>query len=284
MKVLLIALCVGLAPTAAYAQDDAKAAYARFEDGEIAFEDGNFARAAALFGEAFALHPEPAYLFNRGLSFARLGRPAAAAAVFERFHTTFPGSPRKAEVDRELAAARSATEKRGAKVEIGTKVDGTWRFWLDDPAVPELAASSSPIPGALWADPGTLTVIASDGLIEQRRTKTVAANETWLITIEPRSHGPSTTSWVAWSVGAAGLVSGVVFGALALDAQADGEGVVAKGRAPSAEARLETLKTRVDDYALAADVGFAVALAGAVIGVVAYVTGDSPEEALTWRF
>ena len=283
MKPLLIALCLWLVPTTAYAQDDAKAAYARFEDGEIAFEDGNFARAAALFGEAFALHPEPAYLFNRALSFARLGRPAAAAAVFSHFHATFPGSPRKAEVDRELAAARDA-EKAGAKIELETKIDGTWRVWLEDPAVPELAASSSPVPGVLWADPGAITVVASDGLVEQRRTKTVAANEVWAIVVEPRSHCPSTASWVAWSAGAAGLVSGVVFGALALDAHDEGENLVAKGRTPSAQTRLSTLKNRVDDYALAADVGFAVALAGAVIGVVVYVTGDSPEEALTWRF
>lgn len=271
-------------PAAPVASD--KAAYDRFSEGELAFEDGNFARAAALFGEAFALHAQPAYLFNRAIAFARLGRHAAAVAVLERFHRTFPGSPRKAEVDRALEAARAAA-LIGPKVEVAAIVEpnaSSWRAALRDEAVPELADLACQVPCSLLADPGPTTVVVSDGLAARRSSRVLEPGEVWRFDPE-LDVGPSTASWVAFSVGAAGLVTGAIFGVMALEAQSEGEDLVASTRTPKAEARLETLRGRVDDYALVADLGFALALTGATLGLVFMTTSDDPQpEGLTWRF
>lgn len=263
-----------------------EAAYDRFGEGELAFEDGNFARAAALFGEAFALHAQPAYLFNRAIAFSRLGRHAAAVAVLERFHRTFPGSPRKAEVDRALEEARTAA-LRGPKVEVAAIVEpnaSSWRAALRDEAVPELADLACVVPCALLADPGPTTVVVSDGLASRRSSRVLEPGEVWRFAPE-LGVGPSTASWVAFSVGAAGLVTGTIFGVMALDAQSEGEEVVVGPRTQEAEARLETLRGRVDNYALVADLGFALAITGATLGLVLMTSSDDPQpEGLTWRF
>lgn len=277
---LVFAALVAPAVRAQAPEDPKKAAYARFGEGEVAFEDGNFARAAASFLEAFALDAQPAYLYNRALSFARLGRPAAAAAIFRHFLTTFPGSPRKAEVEAELEKALVAA-KRGATVEARGPA---WRVSLADPAVPELAHLACQIPCTLIADPGQTTVVATDGVAKHKSSRKLAAGEVWAFTPE-LGVAPGTASWVAWSVGAAGLVTGAVFGVLALDAEGEGEDLVRGTRTPRAEERLETLRGRVDDYALVADLGFALAITGATLGLVLMVGSDDPQpEGLTWRF
>lgn len=263
-----------------------KAAYDRFGEGELAFEDGNFARAAALFGEAFALHAQPAYLFNRAIALARLGRHAAAAAVLQRFQRTFPGSPRKAEVERALEEALTAA-RRGPKVEV-LAVDepnaSSWRAALRDEGVPELAEQTCQVPCALLADPGPTTVVVSDGVASRRGSRALEAAEVWRFDPELGT-SPSTASWVAFSVGAAGLVTGAIFGVMALDAQGEGEELARGPRTLAAEGRLETLRGRVDDYALVADLGFALAITGATLGLVFMTSSDDPQpEGLTWRF
>lgn len=266
--------------------DPTRAAYERFGEGELAFEDGNFARAAALFGEAFALHAQPAYLFNRAIAFARLGRHAAAVAVLQRFHRTFPGSPRKREVDRALEEALAATAS-GPRVEVGAVNEAnasSWRAALRDEAVPELADLACQVPCALIADPGPTTVVVSDGLAARSGSRDLEAGEVWRFDPELGA-SPSTASWVAFSVGAAGLVTGAIFGVMALDAEREGEELVAGPRTLAAEDRLATLRGRVDDYALVADLGFALAITGATLGLVFMATSDDPQpEGLTWRF
>lgn len=263
-----------------------KAAYDRFGEGELAFEDGNFERAAALFGEAFALHAQPAYLFNRAIAFSRLGRHAAAAAVLQRFHRTFPGSPRKAEVDRALKEALAAAEG-GPKIEVGAVDEpngSSWRAAVRDAAVPELGDQACEVPCTLLADPGPTTVVVSDGVAARKGSRVLMGGEVWRFDPE-LSPSPSTASWVAFSVGAAGLVTGTIFGVMALDAESEGQKLVAGARTPATEDRLETLRGRVDDYALVADLGLALAITGATLGLVLMATSDDPQpEGLTWRF
>lgn len=282
---------------ASEATEPRKAAYERFKEGEIAFEDGNFQRAAALFGEAHSLYPEPAYLFNRGLSFAKLGRHVAAEAVFQRFLEVFPGSPRKAEVEARIQEAIAA-QGMAARVEVSSVPVGRWARIVDG-GVPELEALGCLTPCMLRADPGAaLVLVARDE--PARAGRDLAAR----VTLEAGgreevsldlmgSAGPSkTATWVAWSVGGVSLVTGIVFGVLTADAYDEGMGLrdrgTVSGLSGDEERRLTDLQGRVRDYGTAADIGFAVAAAAAVVGAVALLSGGSGEEpapgGVTWRF
>lgn len=56
-----------------------------FDRGEQQFRAAKFEEAVHSFGTAFELEPSPAYVYDQGLALERQGRPAAAAAAYERY-------------------------------------------------------------------------------------------------------------------------------------------------------------------------------------------------------
>ena len=63
-----------------------------YDRGEQQFRAGKFEEAVQSFGTAFELEPSPAYVFDQGVALQQQGRPAAAAAAFERYLVLKPGS------------------------------------------------------------------------------------------------------------------------------------------------------------------------------------------------
>ena len=78
---------------------------------------------------------------------------------------------------------------------------------------------------------------------------------------------PSAGVWVAAGIGGAALVTGTIFGFLALDEQSDYDD------SPS-----EKVADRGERYALFADVAFGLAAASMITAVVLYVTDSQDEE------
>jgi hypothetical protein len=92
---------------------------------------------------------------------------------------------------------------------------------------------------------------------------------------ETEGAGPDRTwAYVAFGVGAAGLITGSVFGALALDKKSDlDDGPCSEGESactPGSQGDIDTLDTR----ATISTIGFAVGGAGAVAGLVLWLMAD----------
>ncbi len=109
------------------------------------------------------------------------------------------------------------------------------------------------------------------------------------------SAGPSRLGpAVSWAVAGAGLVTGIVFGVIAQQDYDDG--LALARRSPLPEADYDALAQRrqdLRDHSLIADIGFGVAVTGAVVGAVLWFTGDAGTPSVdartgvgsvSWRF
>ncbi len=88
------------------------------------------------------------------------------------------------------------------------------------------------------------------------------------------SGGVPALSWISWSVGAAGLVAFGVFGVLTVGEHSDLESTCGTACSPDQVSSLET-------YGLVADVGLAVGLVGAAVGVVSLLVAPDSRESTT---
>lgn len=309
--VAVVAVMVLMAPTAGAAEPDVAARQAEavrlYEEGEAQYLDGRYDAAAERFEAAYAAYPDPAYLFNIGLAFEKQGRWPLVVRYFERFLAEAPTAAARPEVERRLAAARTSREAERATITITTAPAGATARVPTDDEVPPCTT-----PCTLRVDPGPTTVTLERGNLRAVVTRGLGPAERWQVTqaltaagvdgtAAPPPRAPDrTASVVAWSVGGAGLVAGVVFGVLASGEYDQGEELAARG--PLGEADQATLaghRDAVRDHSTIADVGFAVALTGAVVGAVLWLTADAGEDdagegatgvvgpdggALLWRF
>jgi hypothetical protein len=129
LKRLLLAVLIGLtfaraaplpwgpiAHAAPGGQEGPEVAKARahFKAGERAFNAGDYAKALAEFEAGYALVPRPGFLLNMAHTERRLGNPARARDIYQRYLEVDPQSARRdevlgliAELDRTLGGLRS---------------------------------------------------------------------------------------------------------------------------------------------------------------------------------
>jgi tetratricopeptide (TPR) repeat protein len=82
-------------------------ARAKFQEGLRAFEEGRYGDALANFEEAHTLSRRAAILYNIGVCHERLGQHAEAITAFEAYLAAEPGTPNRAAIERQIAAARA---------------------------------------------------------------------------------------------------------------------------------------------------------------------------------
>jgi len=82
-----------------------------YDRGEQQFRAGKFEEAVHSFGTAFELDPSPAYVFDQGVALQQEGRPAAAAAAFERYLALKPDSKNHDEVIERIKKLRGEAAK-----------------------------------------------------------------------------------------------------------------------------------------------------------------------------
>jgi hypothetical protein len=99
--------------------------------------------------------------------------------------------------------------------------------------------------------------------------KPSAEDSTTYVLKSGRTSGPSTAFWIAAAVTGVGLVSGTVFGTMALGDQSDFEDKPTKNK-----------KDEGERDALIADISFGVAVAGAITGLIVLVLDSGEEESL----
>ncbi len=218
----------------------ARDAYAR---GQRLFEAGQYAEAQVAFEEAYALVPNPVVLLGVASAQERRGQPAAARATLERYLAEAPNARDRAEIEARVAAlSASASEEAALEREATEAV-------ADDAGDEAVDASED----AVADEAGSTDDEAVSDASEEAAPEAPATPP-----------GPSDAVWALAAVGAVGLVTGTVFGFLALSRQSDFDA------APSA-----SIADEGEAFALAADIAFGVALAGGVAAIALYAT-DRP--------
>lgn len=292
--VVLLVTCAHIGTAVAANPDPQAEAIHTFELGQEQFRQGRYDAAAGLFKRAHETWEDPAYLYNIAFSFEKGERWRLAILWYERFLARYGDSPNAPEVKRRRAAAAEGREAARASVFITSQPAGARASALSD-ADSEDAAPSCVTPCLLKVDPGAVVIRVALGSMKVDRSKSLTTRERWDLEVVLPGRGAAvatidrTPSWVAWGIGGASLVAGVVLGALANAAFSRGEALVAEAPLDADGQRdLRGERDAVRDLSLYADIGFVGALVGASVGTVLWFTANepvlegSPREGAAW--
>lgn len=278
-----------LPETAAAQSADARTrARAVYTEGQRLFDAGDFTGALAKFEEAYGIVSNPVVLLGVASAQERLGRLPEARATLERYLRERPTAPDRADIEARIAAMPAA-----AATETPAATTGTIAL-SSDPAgatvVVDGESSGAVTPTELTLAPGdheislalsgydlstqTVTVTAgarsevsvpltvtpeAEPMEEEEEAEEAAAEET-----PAPSTDPSAATWVTTAIAGVALVTGTVFGFVALSRQSDFDVAPTRALADEGEA-----------FALAADLAFGVAIAAGITAIVLYAT-DRP--------
>jgi|GEM_PF-1912741 len=266
-----------------------------YAQGEAQFKAERWDAAAGLFQKAYDTWPDPAYLFNIALSFEKAQRWPLAIRYFEQFLAEAPETPNRPDVERRLVAARKSREARRANIDVESDPPGaTARITTSDGLPP------CTTPCTLRVDPGPTTVVVTYQGVDRVSTKSLDPADSWLVSVrfeqevvEP-TEPDRTGAAVSWVIGGAGLVTGIVFGVMASDDYDKGKALADESPLSADDYRtLAGHRKDLKDHSLVADVGFGVAVVGALVGAVLWATGDADAPkvdartgvgGVSWRF
>lgn len=256
-------------------RDVARVAYAQ---GTELFSQGKYAEAKAAFERAYAAVPNPIVLLPIAEAELKLNDVASAIATLERYLSTRPEAPDRAQI----AARIAHLEALPAMIVLSSELPGL-RVTLDSVRV---KVPSLPLELKVPAGEHTLEVTADgyDSVTHKLVAKpggrhaytpplTKLPEPEPTVAVAPdRPDEPvediSAALWAAGIVGASGLVAGSVLGFMALSENSDFD------TQPS-----EDSADRGERLALFADVAFGVGAMALVTGAVLYLTeGDGPGE------
>lgn len=277
------------APETAAAQSaDARTrARALYTEGQRLFDAGDFAGALAKFEEAYGIVNNPVVLLGVASAQERLGRLPEARATLERYLRERPTAPDRADIEARIAAMPAAGTPTPPVATTGTVALSS------DPrgatVVVDGESSGAVTPTELTLAPGDHEIaLALSGYELSTQTVSVTAGERSDLSIpltatpeaepvaettdeeEPAeetpapSSDPSAATWVTTAIAGVALVTGTVFGFVALSRQSDFD--VAPSR---------TLADEGEAFALAGDLAFGVAIAAGITAIVLYAT-DRP--------
>ncbi len=278
-------------PETASAQTDAERTRARaaYTEGQRRFDAGDFAGALTKFEEAYSIVSNPVVLLGVASAQERLGRTDDARATLERYLRERPDAPDRADVEARITAMGGTVAAAPAE---GTLVI------TSEPAgaavVVDGESSGAVTPTEVTVAPGDHEVaLALSGYELSTETVTVAAGAraevsstlTAMPEPEPTSEdeafeddedeaapeeepapqsGPSAATWVTTAIAGVALITGTVFGFIALSRQSDFDVTPTTSLADEGQG-----------FALAADLAFGVAVAAGITAIVLYAT-DRP--------
>jgi uncharacterized membrane protein len=268
-------------------------ARSHFDRGVTFYDEGDFSAALVEFRRAYALSPTWQVLFNVGQSCFQMHDYAGALVTLRRFvdqgGERIP-SERRSMVDQELTDLAN----RVGHVVVRSNLEGS-TVTVDDALV-----GSTPLPEPLLVSVGIRKIAVVHDGARQEQEVSVAAGETVDVRLDyaaPSSPpaasslpmesqpailapppGPSRVpAVVAFGLGVAGAAVGGVFGGLALHDKSRLEGEC-QGKACAVGSRADI--DAVSRDATLSTVAFAVLAAGAVAGIVLWITeGRTPHAA-----
>lgn len=280
------------APAPAPADDTQAQARVHYSNGKILYEKGSYADAMAEFQLAYDLKPHPSVLKSIAECKIQMGDIAGAIATFEKFLAD-PEATKKEVVEAKIAELKGMM----ARVEITSDPAGA-SLMIDG------AATDKVTPATIELAPGEHHVVLNtDGFQPLEKSLILGKGEQGRIAVsfavegtpttppaepsiadpfadgatpapadanvENESEGPPAAFWIAAAVAGVGLVSGTVFGTMALGDEKDFEDK--KETDPYATGELNDIKDSGERNGIIADVSFGVAAAAAVVGVVVLV-------------
>ena len=152
-----------------------------FKKSSEAYLRGDFTQTIALLDEAYALDPQPVLVYNKARAHEGLGHLAEAIELYEKYLAEEPASRDRGAIEKRLVALRQQRDERGA-------------------------------------------VEKERSVVEKERAEVEKERATQTSTTAPPPEPPhrrSVVPYVVMGVGAAGLVSGTVFGLMALSRKDD---------------------------------------------------------------
>lgn len=292
----------------AHAED----AQALFDEGLSDMRAGRFKMGCALIKQSMELDARPGTLFTLAECYSKAGKYASAVELYDRYLAVVEGMP----ADQQQSQQARADLSRGERTRLVALV-----AWLKV-SVPEgsppgivVTMDGEPFAPALFgvataADPGAhvFTTRAPDGpLIEQRFD--IAPGERRGLTLAVRTAGTGPEAsvvdpgvppaepeagrhtlgpsfWVAGGIGAAGLLTGAISGALLLNAR----GTImsecrpseknAQGQIPCTKSGSDAANLAQGTLAPVTTVALGIGVAGIVTALVIYATDDSSPSAM----
>lgn len=270
VRVILIAASIAVGSAAiggsARADDSRAQSRALFTSGAAALDDGRPGDALRAFEAAYALFPHYSTLYNIGLCERALGRPLLAATSFKRF---LDDGGDAIAADQRATAERLLREAEARIVVVRLQAAPGARVTVDGRAV------DGPV---VRLDPGDHVAEASaDGYVPRRVPFSADAGDRPTIYLDlarkedarPPAGGPAHVAtapapggesrldskvWVSTGIAAAGLLSGIVCGVVALeDSHVYNDPATSNDEAARRKSRGQTLR-------LVADVSFGVAI------------------------
>lgn len=273
-------LCAGAGE--ASAQTDAARATARqlYAEAQQLFDRGQYAAAEAKFREAYAAVPNPVVLRAIAAAQERQNNTAGAIATLQQYLRDAPNAADRAETERrivELGSRRAVitfnSTPPGAEIIVDGQATGQ-RTPVEVQITPgehtlELRLQGYP-PVTQRFSAVANTRVRLDVNIAQAQAMGSNGGDGQTATTDPAGGGgggsadPSIGVWISAGVAAAGLISGTVFGFLALSEQSNFDQTPTHETADRGEA-----------FALVADISFGVAAAAAITGIVLYIVERS---------
>lgn len=261
-----------------------EAARALADEGANAFAQGDYARAHEELLRAFRLVPAPTIALLDARALARLGRLVEARDAYLRALAAPVDGDSPAAFRDAAAHARSeldALERRLPRLTVRVRDaprDARVRVWIDarELAASELGAARALDPAPHWVR------LEVDGAPAAALRVELREGERRVVDLEPPSSGDGLSRALAvtsFGLGAAGLLTGIVAGGVALDARKDADTGCPARRCEAGSAgaaALEDFRT----YRAISTVGYAVGVAGPAVGTILLVTSSkeqSPE-------
>lgn len=273
---------VGLGRAEAQTQEARNRARALYESAQRLFDAGNFAAAESTFRAAYEAVPNPVVLRAIAASQERQGNLGAAAQTLEQYLRESPTASDRAEVERHLAELRS----RPATLSVGSTPPGAEIVVDGRPT-----GQHTPADVSLPAGEHTIELRLAGHQAVQQSVNAMPATRMRMDVNLPAAAGgggdplggqgggsaagggggggggsadPSVGVWITAGIAAAGLVSGTVFGFLALSEQSNFDNMPTHDTADRGEV-----------FALVADISFGVAAAAAITAIVLYIVERS---------
>jgi hypothetical protein len=274
-RAVCAALSLVLFATASHAEEPTSAAResarALADEGADAFAQADYERAHDRLRRAFSLVPAPTIALLDARALAKLGRLLDAKAAYT-LAVSAPEDAASPPAFREAVGhARTelaALDRRLPRLTIRLKNaarDARVQVWLDDT---EVSRSELGVP--LVVDPKAHAVrLDVDGKQTAVRRVALREGESRIVDLElPSSGGLSRTLTIAgFGVGGAGIITGIVAGALALDARSEAQEGCPANRCQlgsKGAAALDDFRT----YRTVSTIGYGVGAAGAALGTI----------------
>jgi len=260
----------------------ARESYAR---GQQLFRQGDFVGAQTSFEAAYEAVPNPIVLLSIAECQVRSEQFAWAVVSLERYLAERPSAPDRAQVEAQIAKLREKpgyvnviSKPLGAAV-IVDGVDSGKTTPVELPLASGDHVLFVELEGYRRGEVPVAVAIGSRQTVEVTLESSSNVDEPVAVAPEPvapEAPPPArnrTALWVAAGLTGAGVVGGVILGGLALKSKSDFD------KNPT-----ESEADRGERLALFSDVGFGIAAAAAVTGLVLYLTeGDEPSEKTAFR-